>query len=377
MEFHIKNLLLNENKIEEVLKKGLIVVSAGSIMMSFSGCNLIDKQDETKHNVVNQIEETDDTFIVYNSAIVDEDIKKLPSSIKEFRLHNCPFITNLDDLAEICPNIEFLIIDKCSSLTDLSFIYNMKNLKAIAINDTYGINYELIDYLHNKGITYVLDEDDIEAIDEIDRVLSEIITDDMTDEEKIRSIIIYVVENTSYDINLKDESNLNPLATTLKDKKGVCYGFSYTANVLMRIAGITSYQMLNDDHAWNMVELDGKYYYIDATNLGGDGTIANIAADILSKTGKSLNYLSDPKVNTLTGMSDYDAEDVVVPKELIEDIKNGESEKNIIERYSNSIPAKLLELILIIVALSIGVVKTKDIYDGIKTTKQKTFNKAK
>ena len=39
---------------------------------------------------------------------------------------------------------------------------------------------------------------------------------------------------------------------------GVCAGIAYTTNVLLRKAGIESYELISNDHGWNLIDLDGK-----------------------------------------------------------------------------------------------------------------------
>ena len=55
----------------------------------------------------------------------------------------------------------------------------------------------------------------------------------------------------------------------LDNKGGVCASYAYLTNVLLRKAGIESYEITSDSHAWNVIELDGKYYYLDGINASG------------------------------------------------------------------------------------------------------------
>lgn len=128
-------------------------------------------------------------------------------------------------------------------------------------------------------------------------ILREIITDDMTDYEKVRAIHDYLVMNVTYDNALYDllyagasdlkEYNGFYLEGVFNDKFAVCEGISEAFLVLANIEGIpavqvTGYSALNPEgagHAWNKVCVDGKWYVIDCTS---DGTIISDTYEMLS-----------------------------------------------------------------------------------------------
>ena len=56
--------------------------------------------------------------------------------------------------------------------------------------------------------------------------------------------------------------------TTLVDGKGVCAGYAFALQYLLMRAGIQSYYVVGyarENHAWNLVKIDGEWYYVDAT----------------------------------------------------------------------------------------------------------------
>ena len=56
--------------------------------------------------------------------------------------------------------------------------------------------------------------------------------------------------------------------TTLVEGKGVCAGYAFALQYLLMRAGIQSYYVVGyagESHAWNLVKIDGKWYYVDAT----------------------------------------------------------------------------------------------------------------
>ena len=196
--------------------------------------------------------------------MTDDDIRNLPASVETLSLGFSNYVTDLSSLPETCPNLKNLSLNSCSGITDLSFIYRLHSLEKVTLNDIAGVSQELLDYLKSQGIEFYITEDDVVASEMIPQILDQIIEDGMTDEEKIQAIALYVSRHCKYKLFSADQSNEDPLSTTLLDGKGVCAGIAYTTNVLLRSAGINSYEAVSNSHAWNLVELDGKYYYLDA-----------------------------------------------------------------------------------------------------------------
>lgn len=86
--------------------------------------------------------------------------------------------------------------------------------------------------------------------------------------------------------------------TTLVEGKGVCAGYAFALQYLLMRAGIQSYYVVGDsggDYAWNMVKIDGKWYFLDATwddPLTGSGsdsayspfhTYFNLSAEMMAE----------------------------------------------------------------------------------------------
>ena len=191
----------------------------------------------------------------------------------------------------------------------------------------------------------------------------------MTDEEKIQAITYYVIDNYHYKITKVFESNSDPLTSTLKNGGGVCASYAYLTNILLRGAGIKSYEVTTSNevllgHGWNMVEIDGKYYYLDATNIKQIPIISKLA---LKYFNIGFFYMTDPKATSFSPMKDFDdVEKISISEEMIADIERGESEKNIYEKYGNSYPARIIEAVLAITAITIGLKLAANGMDSIK-----------
>lgn len=97
---------------------------------------------------------------------------------------------------------------------------------------------------------------------EIDIVRKE--TKEMSDKEKILFVYDYVSKR-SYD-HLFMFSNSNQSAYSFFTKgTSVCAGFAKASQILFQNIGIKSYLVMNEEHMWNYVEYEGKYYVFDST----------------------------------------------------------------------------------------------------------------
>lgn len=105
-----------------------------------------------------------------------------------------------------------------------------------------------------------------------DDIINSIITENMSDLEKEMAIHDYIVKNTAYDyenyINGTIPQKGYHADGVLLDGIGVCQGYAEAIQLLLTKAGIKS--MVIDgggelNHAWNIVEIDGKNYHVDAT----------------------------------------------------------------------------------------------------------------
>ncbi len=130
-----------------------------------------------------------------------------------------------------------------------------------------------------SGDTSKLDKFQLEIYDAAAAVIDQVITDGMTAVEKELAIHDWMVSNCHYDeqeldaIGEMQENSDNPHGFLI-DHRGICSGYATSFQLLMDMVGIeclTIDAQANDDfegvgaHAWNMVHLDGDWYFVDVT----------------------------------------------------------------------------------------------------------------
>lgn len=117
---------------------------------------------------------------------------------------------------------------------------------------------------------YTMDKDARDSImAEIETVADSWLSDlpaDADDYTKSKHVFLTLIKNVDYVRDAPDNQNI---ISVFLNKETVCLGFAQAANYLFTKLGIPAFTvtgMARDEmHAWNLINLDGDYYYFDAT----------------------------------------------------------------------------------------------------------------
>ncbi|HWI48073.1 MAG TPA: transglutaminase domain-containing protein [Rummeliibacillus sp.] len=107
----------------------------------------------------------------------------------------------------------------------------------------------------------------------VKKILNTSIKKKMSDLDKVKAIHDYLVLNVEYDyknyLNNTVPDDSYQVYGALINKKAVCDGYSNSMQLLLKKAGIQSFYVTGtangEDHSWNLVKINGKYYYVDTT----------------------------------------------------------------------------------------------------------------
>ena len=112
-----------------------------------------------------------------------------------------------------------------------------------------------------------------------------------TDEyEIVKYFYDYIILNTEYEVGSVDNQNI---CSVLLNKKSVCQGYAKTLQYLLQkvgiicemVSGTVNNTQTTSSHAWNLVKVNGSWYYVDPTwgdasftgSVPGDTEVVNYA----------------------------------------------------------------------------------------------------
>ena len=149
-----------------------------------------------------------------------------------------------------------------STLNNFVHPYNSSNNVKISYGGDYKIGISI-----NRAYT----QDEINEINnKVDKILNENVNNNMPPKEKIRVIHDYIIDHTEYD-KLKYENKnddtykSNTAYGVLIEGYGTCNGYADAMEIFLDKMNIINYKISNEEHIWNLVYLDGKWYHLDLT----------------------------------------------------------------------------------------------------------------
>lgn len=228
-----------------------------------SGCNLTEWK-ETKDVVIEKV--------------TDRDIPKVESISEEEYVYQtldeetqCVY----DEVLDAILNHEETAAVSTKSKETLDLAYN-------AVNADYGGLFWISGYMYTQhyrgddiiGVdfspTYTMEKEERERLqkqidEKVDEMLSGISLED-SDYNKVKYVFETLIEQVEY--NPKAENNQNIISVFLNGET-VCQGYACATQYLLKYLGVQSAIVTGkadgESHAWNLVKMDGEYYYVDTT----------------------------------------------------------------------------------------------------------------
>ncbi|MDF2685041.1 MAG: hypothetical protein K0S55_222 [Clostridia bacterium] len=127
------------------------------------------------------------------------------------------------------------------------------------------------EFINKCNFSYIYTKEEVKEkqnlIDNTVNTFLNSLPSNLTDYEKVLKAYNYIIKNTAYKLNSKDNQFIT---SVFIEKESVCGGYSRAFQYLLKKMDIPSTYIIGDisepnDHAWNMILLDNEYYFIDVT----------------------------------------------------------------------------------------------------------------
>ncbi len=113
-------------------------------------------------------------------------------------------------------------------------------------------------------------------------------SDAMSQYEQVKYIYDYIITNTEYDLEAPNNQNI---CSVFIEGRSVCQGYAEAMEYLLQKRGfvisvVNGHVENGNRHAWNILMVDGNYYYLDATwgdvdYQSAEGTDTGIAKEVM------------------------------------------------------------------------------------------------
>lgn len=132
-------------------------------------------------------------------------------------------------------------------------------------------------------ITKSYSDTDIEIIKEtIKNIEKEILNDNLSTKDQIKTIHDYIIDNSKYDSNRTDNNIIEYKSDIaygpLIEGYGICGGYSDAMELFLEDLGIKSFKISSSSHVWNAINLYDTWYHTDLT---WDDPVTNTGEDFL------------------------------------------------------------------------------------------------
>lgn len=254
---------VSEVKVEQVEQKEESVLTAGNV----------DKV------TINRTGDRDDHSIREEMSLTDEDIPSLLTSQKgNYHFEQLEEQEQMlyVEILQILYNRGEDVSISCMDVDVIEKVFQcvMNDHPEIFYVDGYTFTkYTLGEELKKITFTGTYHIEEAEAVsqqEEIERYVEQCmagISADADEYEKVKYVYEYLIHHTEY--NAQAENNQN-ISSVFLQGQSVCQGYAKAMQYLLQRMGVFSTLVIGhvsegEGHAWNLVRIDGEYYYVDAT----------------------------------------------------------------------------------------------------------------
>ena len=202
-----------------------------------------------KENDYMYVQNTDSNVVTNYQEILNVLYTIINSGDESFSF-NCNYTECINDIKKITATNDIV-----SNINN--FVHPYNSFETININVTANGKITV-------KVKKVYDEEQIEYINNyIDEFNNKNINLSMNNYDKIKSFHDHIVNRTMYDEENKFDSYT--AYNLITSGISICGGYSDIMAIYMNNLNIKNYKITSRNHIWNLVELDGAWYHLDAT----------------------------------------------------------------------------------------------------------------
>ena len=237
-------------------------------------------------------DELQDAYYSFLRNMTEEDVQLEKNEY--YRDYDFDFVQNTDDFepdnTQDILNIFYTVIN--SGMENFTFYCPDSYSECLNEVQSLANNQDLLSHINNfvhpfNGFNHIetkydslgkvdihiqksYTEEEIDEItNEVDSLSNMLINSSDSDENNIRRVHDYIINNTVYDSGRSDY-NITTYASDIAygplfEGYGICGGYTDAMELFLEEMGIESYKISSDQHVWNAVYLNHRWYHLDLT----------------------------------------------------------------------------------------------------------------
>lgn len=219
---------------------------------------VLDTPNKYYKNVNYSYVKQSEDFIPYSKQdLIDIYYSILDRGYKDFTFY-CPM-----EYVNCISDIEKISNGKNDTLSMLNYFVSPFNSEK-KITTSYSTTGEV-----NITVDKLYSDEDIKAVNKkIDEIISNIINDNMSLEDKILAVHDYIINNTKYDSDaLNNNSKYKSYISygTLLEGYSTCNGYADAMALFLDRFNVPNIRVASSTHVWNAVYLNNKWLHLDLT----------------------------------------------------------------------------------------------------------------
>lgn len=175
------------------------------------------------------------------------------------------------------------VIDVANNQDDLSningFVHPFNSF------DTVETSYDSFGRVRLSIIKTYTDLEIVEINEKIKQIVDDKLKNKSDKREIIKIVHDYIINSTKYDKDRTDHNIITYASNTaygvLFEGYGICSGYADAMALFLNYYNIPNYKVASENHVWNAVYLDGKWYHLDLT---WDDPILSSGEEVLDDT---------------------------------------------------------------------------------------------